>query len=218
MKIKVLVADDHPTFRDGLCRFLEDEEDIEIVAKPQNGKQAVILAKELQPDVAIIDVSMPELNGIEATKQIKSACPDIAILMVSAFDYESYIRASLQAGAAGYMLKTAPTSELVSAIRLVSIGEAVFDMKTAGRIMHNLFVNGDEEGGAFARLYPREIEILKQAAKGKSNKAIGEELVISERTVQTHMVHIFKKLEVGSRTEAVLRALKDGCITIDDLS
>lgn len=216
-KIKVMVADDHPAFREGLCRFLEDEKDLEVVAKPVDGAEAVDLAKELRPDVAILDIAMPNLNGVEAAKQIKNTCPNTAILMVSAYDYDSYILASLRAGAAGYLLKNTPINEMINAIRLVHVGEAVLDLKAVGKVLRYLAIEEDEERRDIEVLHHRELEILKQAAKGKSNKAIGEGLVISERTVQTHMVHIFQKLGVGSRTEAVLRALKEGWLTLDDL-
>lgn len=217
MKIKILVADDHPTFREGLCRFLEEEADMEIVAKAEDGEEAVKLAKELKPDIAIIDVAMPKLNGIEAAKQIKAAHPGIAILMVSAYGYEAYIRACLQAGVEGYVLKSAPIGELVSAIRLVHVGEAVFNMKAASRIIRNLVTDEGKERRDLAGLHLRELEILKRVAEGKSNKDIAEELFLSERTVQTHMINIFRKLKVNSRVEAVLRALKEGWIVLDDL-
>lgn len=216
-KIKVLVADDHPTFREGLCHFLEKETDMEVVARATDGDETVRLAGELSPDVAIIDVAMPRLNGIEAAKRIKATRPGTAILMVSAYGYESYMLASLRAGAAGYMLKTAPVSELVSAVRMVRTGEAVFDLKGISNVLRRL---GDEEGEErrdLAELRRREIDILKIAAKGLSNKGIAEHLGISERTVQTHLVNIFRKLQVGSRTEAVLRALRQGWLTLDDL-
>ena len=217
MKIRILVADDHPTFREGLCRFLEEEADMEIVARPENGEEAVRLAKELQPDVAIIDVAMPKLNGIEAARQIKADHPDIAILMVSAYNYEAYLRAALQAGVAGYVLKSAPIEELVSAIRLVHVGEAVFNMKAASRILRHLVAEEGKDRKDFEGLHSRELEILKLVAEGKNNKDIAAELFLSERTVQTHMINIFRKLQVNSRTEAVLRALKEGWIALEDL-
>ena len=214
----MIIADDHPTFREGLSRLLEDEEDLECVAKPTDGIEAVRLAKELRPDVAIIDVSMPNLNGIEATKQIKASCPDTVVLMVSAFDYESYILTSLQAGASGYMSKSTPLSELVSAIRLVHRGESVLDIKATDKIVRHLTA-GDSSGKMFSEcLHSRELEIIKLAARGMSNKGIAEELFISERTVQTHLVNIFRKTGASSRTQAVLYVLKKGWITIDDLS
>jgi DNA-binding NarL/FixJ family response regulator len=216
-KIKVLVADDHPVFREGLCRLLEDEKDIEVVAQAADGKEAIKLAKELLPDVAIIDVVMPGVGGIEATRQIKAACPATAILMVSAYAYEAYILASLQAGAAGYLLKNALSSQLVNAIRLVHGGEAVFNFKAISKSMRRIIGDKGELKGSLEGLHRRELEVLKLAAKGLSNKEIAAELFISERTVQTHLVNIFRKLKVGSRTEAVLHALKEGWLTLDDL-
>ncbi|MFC1925270.1 response regulator [Chloroflexota bacterium] len=217
MNIKILIADDHPTFREGLCRFLEEEVDMEIVATPENGEEAVKLAKELQPDVAIIDVAMPKLNGIEAARQIKASHPGIAILMVSAYNYEAYVRAALQAGVEGYVLKSAPIDELVSAIRLVHVGEAVFNMKAASKILRQLVTSEGKERRDLEGLHSRELEILKRVAEGKSNRDIASELFLSERTVQTHMINIFRKLKVNSRTEAVLRALKEGWIVLEDL-
>ena len=216
-KIRILIADDHPAFREGLCRLLEGEEDLECVCKPSDGEEAVSLAKELLPDVAIIDVAMPKLNGIEAAKQIKAACPNTAILMVSAFGYESYILASLRAGAAGYLLKTTPLRELTNAIRSVHTGEAVFDLKAASKILRRLTAEKGKEKEGLEELHRRELEVLKLAAKGISNKEIASKLTISERTVQTHLVNIFRKLGVSSRTEAVLHALKKGWLTLDDL-
>ena len=216
-KIRVLIADAHPVFREGLCQLLEHEEDMECVAKPADGEEAVRLTMELLPDVAIIDIAMPKLNGIEAVKQIKAARPATAILIVSAFDYESYILASLRAGAAGYLLKSTPLHELTNAIRSVHAGEAVFDFRATSKILRRLADDKGEERRYLEELKPRELEVLRLAGKGISNKEIAGELVISERTVQTHLVNIFRKLGVGSRTEAVLHALKEGWLTLDDL-
>ena len=216
-KIRVLIADDHPAFREGLCQLIEHEEDLECVAKPADGEEAVRLAIELLPDVAIIDIAMPGLNGIEAARQIKAARPAIAILMVSAFGYESYVLASLRAGAAGYLLKNTPLRELTNAIRSVHASEAVFDLKAASKILSRLADDKGEKRGGLEELQPRELEVLRLAGKGMSNKEIAGELVLSERTVQTHLVNIFRKLGVGSRTEAVLHALREGWLTLDDL-
>ena len=217
LKITVVIGDDHPAFREGLSRLLNDETDIQCVGKAADGLEVVLLVKESRPNVAIIDVSMPNLNGIEAVKQIKAACPGTAILIVSAFDYHSYVLASLQAGALGYMSKDRPLSELVSAIRLVNNGDSVIGIKTTDKIMNHL-TGGYKGDRVFKQLLPREIEVLRLAAKGMSNKGIAAELIISERTVQTHLVNIFKKLQVNSRTQAVLHALTKGWLTLDDLS
>ncbi len=212
-----MVADDHPTFREGLSRYLKDEEDIEVVATSADGEETVRLAKQLMPDVIIMDIAMPKLDGIEAAKQIKQACPNTAILMISGFNYESYILASLQAGAAGYLLKSASIREVIYAARMVYSGEAVFNLAAASGILRRLSAGRDQEWGGLGTLNKRELEVLKAAAKGTSNKDIANKLSISERTVQTHLFNIFRKLGVGSRTEAVLHALKTGWLTLDDL-
>ena len=216
-KIKILVADDHSIFREGLCQLLEGEEDLEVVAKAADGEEAVRLAKELVPDMAIIDVIMPKINDIEAVRQIKEACPTTAILVLSAYNYESYLLASVQAGAAGYLLKDTPLHELLCAIRAVHAGKVVFDLKAAGEMLHYLAPGKGGERRDLEKLHHREMEVLKLAAKGISNKEIAAQMAISERTVQTHMVNIFRKLEVSSRTEAALRALKEGWFILNDL-
>ena len=213
-----MVVDDHPAFRDGLSRLLQEEEGLEVVATPSNGHQAIQLAEKLKPDVIILDISMPGISGIEVAKQIKSNHPEIAILMVSAYSYQSYILAALRAGASGYLLKNAPLQELIKAIRLVNSGEGVFDMKVTGNILRHLASDKVEKRKDVEELHPRELEILTIAAKGGSNKEIASRLDISERTVQTHLVNIFRKLRVSSRTEAVLKGLRAGWFTLDDLS
>ncbi|MDY6893729.1 MAG: response regulator transcription factor [Chloroflexota bacterium] len=216
-KIRIFVADDHPAFREGLCRCLSDEEDLEVVGSSEDGEEAVRMAGELLPDVVIVDVAMPKLDGIEATRQIKARCPNAAVLIISAYNYQSYLLASMRAGASGYLLKSAPISELVNTIRMVHSGSAVFDFKAVGKILRRIADDGNEESGGLEELQPRELEVLKQVARGISNREIASSLGISERTVQSHLVNIFKKLGVGSRTEAVLHALKEGWLTLDDL-
>jgi DNA-binding NarL/FixJ family response regulator len=218
-KIRLLIADDHPTFRSGLARILEDEEDIECIATAADGTEAVRLVTEMQPDVALIDVCMPNLNGIEATRRIREDCHDTAILIMSAFDCESYVLAALQAGAAGYMMKDTPLNELVSAIRLVRRGDSVLDVKATDKLVHYLRVGSGDDGSGTSSgvLHYRELEVLKLTTRGLSNKDIAAELVISERTVQTHLFNIYRKLGVDSRTQAVLYALREGWITLDTL-
>ncbi len=215
-KLMVLVADDHPVFRQGLCHFLDEEGDIHVVAQAADGEETLRLCQELAPDVAIIDIAMPGLAGIEAAHQMKETCPSVTVLMVSDHDYESYLFASFQAGAAGFILKSAPVSDLVSAVRLVHAGGAVFDFK----IIESLLAQSlkDNKVSGIPELRPRELQVLEAAARGLSNRRIGEELGIGSRTVQTHMFHIFRKLKAHSRTQAVLVALRQGRLGADDLS
>ena len=215
-KIRVVVADNHPAFREGLCRLLADEKELEVVGQAGDGEEIVALSQELKPDVAIVDVAMPKLSGIEATKRIKETSPNTAVLIVSAFNYQTYVLASLRAGAAGYLTKDTPIRELVTAVRLAFAGDGIIDRSAANNIIRHLIAGNGKKGNL--DLYPREIEVLKLTAKGMRNKEIAKELNISERTVQAHLSNIFNKLEVDSRTEAVLQALKEGWLDICDLT
>ena len=218
-KIKVLIADDHAVVREGTRRILEQEPDMQVVGEAGDGEEAVNLAKSLKPDVAIIDIAMPKMDGIEATKRIKAASPSINVLILSAYDDDQFIFSLLEAGAAGYLLKSIRSRELIDAIRAVYSGESVLHPSIARKVL-NRFVStsgkpeGQEPSGV---LSDREMEVLKLAAKGLSNQDIAEKLCLSIRTVQGHLGHIFNKLQVGSRTEAVVRALKEGWVTLDDV-
>lgn len=218
-KIKVLIADDHAVVREGTRRILEQEPDMEVVGEAGDGEEAVDLATKMKPDVAIIDIAMPIMDGIEATKRIKSARPSINVLILSAYDDDQFIFSLLEAGAAGYLLKSIRSRELIDAIRAVYSGESVLHPSIARKVL-NRFVSasGKPEGQEPSSvLSDREIEVLKLAAKGSSNQDIAEKLCLSIRTVQGHLGHIFNKLQVGSRTEAVVRALKEGWVTLDDV-
>lgn len=218
-KIKVLIADDHAVVREGTRRILEQEPDMEVVGEAGDGEEAVNLAASLKPDVAIIDIAMPKLDGIEATKRIKATWPSINVLILSAYDDDQFIFSLLEAGAAGYLLKNIRSRELIDAIRAVYSGESVLHPSIARKVL-NRFVSasgkpeGQEPSGV---LSDREMEVLRLAAKGLSNQDIAEKLCLSIRTVQGHLGHIFNKLQVGSRTEAVVRALKEGWVTLDDV-
>jgi len=216
--IKTIIADDHPAFREGLSQLLNKEGDIEVVAEASDGQQAIGLAENLKPDVALIDIAMPGLNGIEVAKQIKIISPQTNVIMLTAYDYQSYILACLRIRAAGYLLKSSPVPEIVNAIRSVHSGRGVFDLKALDSAMKRWARKERDESFALEGLHEREVEIVKLVAKGMSNREIAGQLFISERTVQTHVHRIFEKLGVSSRTEAVLYCLREGWLTMEDLS
>lgn len=216
-KIRVILADDHAVVRKGIREFLEDEEDITVVAEAENGAQAVALAKEHRPDVLVLDIQMPEMTGIEAARHIKAADPRARILVLTAYDDDPYIFAMLQAGANGYVLKNAPSDELVRAVRAVARGDSALDPAVTAKVMSQL-ATGKPAGAqdVVEKLTPRELDTLRLAAKGLTNRAIGQALGISNRTVQGHLANIFGKLNVTTRTEAVLIAVKQGWLTLDE--
>ena len=217
--IRVLIADDHALVREGTRRMLEQEVDMQVVGEAGDGEETVKLACELKPDVAIVDISMPKLDGIEATKQIKERCPSVTILILSAHDDDQFIFSLLEAGAAGYLLKSIRSRELVDAVRAVHAGESVLHPSIAKKVLNRFVSSGGKPQTAkpVDVLSDREKEIVRLATKGLSNADIAKELFLSVRTVQGHLGHIFNKLQVGSRTEAVVRALKEGWVTLDDI-
>ncbi len=217
-KIRILLADDHAVVREGTKELLEREADLEVVAEASDGKEAVQLAIRERPDVVVMDFAMPQLNGIEATRQIKAIAPGIAVLVLTAYDSDQYIFGFLEAGAAGYLLKDMHVDEVIKAIRAVYAGESALHPTVARRVIDR-FVRPMEkrmQQDALDQLTERELEVLKLAAKGMSNREIAQELGISVRTVQTHLNNVFGKVDVGSRTEAVIHALRKGWITLED--
>jgi len=219
-KIRILIADDHAVLRDGTRRILEQEPDMEVVAEAGDGEEAVRLAGSSRPNVAIIDVAMPRVDGIEATKQIKALYPNVAVLILSAYDDDEFVFSLMEAGAAGYLLKSVRGRELVEAVRQVHAGESALHPAIARKLLNRFVLAPADKGRQKPQdvLSAREMEVLKLAATGLTNQDIAKELCLSLRTVQAHLGHIFNKLQVGSRTEAVLRALKEGWITLDDVS
>ena len=217
-KIKILLADDHAVVREGIRRVMEQEADFEVVAEAEDGEKAVKLAAECSPDVALIDIVMPKLNGIEATKRIKESCPDVAVLVLSAYDDDQFVFKLLEAGAAGYLLKSVHGRKLVAAIRAVNEGEAVLHPSIMNKFLRRHTHSSAETPPIAANLSEREIEVLKLATRSWSNEDIAKELGLSVRTVQAHFTHACKKLQVSSRTEAVLRGLKEGWLSLDDIS
>ncbi|MBE0480647.1 MAG: response regulator transcription factor [Dehalococcoidia bacterium] len=216
-KIRVLIADDHPVFREGLVSLLAEEKDIEVVAQAADGIEAIEMAQSTLPDVALIDISMPGENGIEVTRRIKAASPRTAVLVVSAYSYDSYVLGAVEAGAAGYLLKNVRFRDLVGAIRALHAGETVLDPTAMRKLVSRLASSRAGAEDTLPQLHNRELEVLKLAARGMSNKEVAQSLGISVRTCQTHLANIFAKLGVGSRTEAVLHALREGWITPDNL-
>ncbi len=217
--IKVMIADDHAVVREGTRRILEQEPGLVVIADATNGLEAIEMASRLKPDVAIIDISMPLLDGVETTKQIKNNCPEITVLILSAYDDDEFVFNLLEAGAAGYLLKDVRGRELVEAVKAVYAGESVLHPSIARKVLDR-FVSTSQKPkkqGSLETLSQREREILKLATRGLSNRDIAEELCLSIRTVQGHLTHIFNKLQVVSRTEAVVRGLKEGWITLDDI-
>jgi len=218
-KIKIMLAEDHVLVREGTKEMLDREEDIDVVAEAGDGEEAVRLATEQDLDIVIMDIALPKLNGIEATKQIKEISPGTAILVLTAYDDDEYVFALLEAGAAGYLLKDVSTDELVEAIRAVQAGESMLHPAIARKVVNRFSQHVEEEEETpLEELTEREIEVLQLAGKGITNREIADSLSISHRTVQAHLSHIFSKLGVGSRTEAVVYALRKGLITFDDVS
>jgi len=215
--IKVVLADDHAVVRKGIREFLEEAGDLQIVAEANTGAEAVALTQEHRPDVVVLDIQMPEMSGVEAARQIKALAPEVSVLVLTAYDDDPYIFALLQAGASGYVLKNASSEELVRAVRVVAAGDSALAPAITAKVMSQL-ASGRPPGAqsVVEGLTERELDVLRLAAKGYTNRAIGRDLGISDRTVQGHLANIFGKLGVSTRTEAVLLAMKQGWITLDE--
>jgi NarL family two-component system response regulator LiaR len=219
MKTRILIADDHAMLREGMRNLLEQERDFELVGEATDGEEAVKMAKELKPDIIIMDIVMPKLNGVEATKQIKQISPSTALLILTAYSDIRYIIGLLEAGACGYLLKNSPGKDVVKAIRAVRSGESVLDPEVTRKLVQRLanMSKSQDERETGGQLTSREMEILKWASRGLSNKEMSEKLFISLRTVKAHMTNIFNKLGCSSRTDAIIKGLKQGYIDLNDI-
>ena len=218
--IRLLLVDDHPIVRKGTREMLEPYADFNVVGEASDGREGIQKTLELQPDVILMDVSMPGMNGIEATQAIKMQLSKVAVLVLTSYDDDAYVFALLEAGAAGYILKNAREDEIVGAIRAVADGESVLNPVIAKKVLNRFAMQQTARVNESLEesLSPRELEVLRAAATGATNKEIAKGLDISPRTVQVHLANIFSKLGVGSRTEAVLTGIKRGWIDPTNLA
>jgi DNA-binding NarL/FixJ family response regulator len=218
-RIRIVIADDHAVVREGTRTMLERETDMEVVGEAEDGEEAIRLIEELKPDVAVLDVSMPRLGGVEVTRRVKPRFPSLAVLVLTIYDNDEYVFALLEAGAAGYLLKDARRHDVIDAIRAVADGESILHPSIARKVIQRAILGTvkSAEGAQSGQLSERELEILKHAAKGLSNREIAEKLCLSARTVQGHINSIFHKLGVGSRTEAIFQSVKRGWLSFGDL-
>ncbi len=220
-KIRVLIADDHQVVREGLSAILKTKEDIEVIGEARDGVEAVEKAREFKPDVILMDISMPRMNGVEATRRIKLEHPQIGIVVLTMYEEEEYIFDLVKAGATGYMLKNSDSAQIIKAIRSTYQGESMLQPSVATKILSEFSHLSQRPAPKPSRndqdLTDREIQVIKLIADGKTNKEIANVLAISEKTVKNHVRNIFQKLEVDDRTKAAIIAIKKGLIQLGSL-
>lgn len=210
-KIKTMIVDDHKVVRDGLKAVFEQGTEIEVIAEAGTAEEAIAILEKVAPDVILMDISLPGINGLKATQQIKKEYPGIKVMILTMLDQEGYVYEAVKAGATGYMLKSASTDDIVDAIVTVNEGKAVIHPDATAKLLKE-FVSLSESQTREYGLSDREMEILQLLAEGMSNKDIGKELWISEQTVKTHVSHIFEKMGTKDRTETVAQALRTGLV------
>jgi len=212
-KIKILLADDHTILREATAELIDNQSDMEVIAQAGTGEETIALTRELQPDLIILDIAMPRMDGIEATQRIIAECPETKIMVLSAHQDVDYVLTLLAEGATSYLPKTVGLNDLLEAIRETNRGESVLSPSVASVVVQHLAGKLDRKDEEI--LTPREKEILTLVARGSTNKQIANQLHLSPRTVEAHLTHTYKKLEVGSRTEAAMLAQKKGWISLD---
>ena len=214
--IKILIVDDHEMVRNGLSVMMEREEDFTVVGEAKNGLEAVEKAKSLRPDVVLMDLRMPEMDGVEAMRQIRAEQDEIKFLVLTTYDTDEYIFDAIEAGAKGYLLKDASREDLFRAVRTVNRGESLIEPGVVSRVLDRLteLSRRAAHGPEHPPLSEREVEVLQLMARGSANKQIAADLSITESTVKTHVANIFQKLEVSHRTEAVTKAMSQGIIKL----
>ncbi len=208
MTIRIIVADDHPVVRTGVVMMLGADSALEVVGEGANGEEAVALVSELKPDLAVLDLQMPVLDGVEATRQIRALDEPAQVLILTTYDNDRSIVAAVEAGAAGYLLKDAPPDDLLSAVKDAARGSQVLPPAIAAKLA------AVKDAPPLPELTSRELEVLQALAGGGTNRSIAEELFISQATVKTHLIHVFQKLGVEDRTSAVARALELGLVKV----
>lgn len=215
-RIRILVADDHPVVRDGLVTMLNTQEDFQVVGQSSNGAETVKQAVQLRPDVVLMDLEMPQMDGVEALRRIRASQADAKVIVFTAFDTDERILNAVQAGARGYLLKGAPREEIFKAIRVVGQGGSLLEPVVATKLMRQVAHNEQPENqhALLEPLTSREKEVLHLLAQGMTNKEIASELFITERTVKFHVSSILRKLDRGNRTEAVRTALELGLVEL----
>ncbi len=217
--IRVVLADDHAIVRKGIHDFLQAAGDIQVVAEAADGEEALARVAQYQPDVLVLDIRMPKVSGVEVARRVAAEFPQVRILVLTAYDDDPYVFALLKSGATGYILKTADSDELVRAVRTVAGGRSALAPEVAQKVVGQIAgVTRSADDEVVQTLTDRELNTLRLAAKGLTNRAIGLEMGISDRTVQGHLANIYTKLHVSTRTEAVLKAIRLGWLVIDEKS
>ena len=213
--IRLIIADDHALIRDGLKKILsmEDNSEISLVAEAHNGKEAISLSKELKPDIILMDINMPEVNGIEATKVIKETEPEIAVVILTIHDGREYIYELMDCGVEGYILKDTSAKDLVSVIKKVAAGDTYVDPRMTGKMVGE-WRRQSEARNTKEKLTERELEILTEIARGENNRTIAEKLFVSEKTVKNHITSILSKLHLNDRTQAAIYAIKNNLVDV----